>query len=449
MALSPSRLCHHVCVVRHPLEPAALAVPAAPGWALPGFAMAPIHPGDAGAVNRRLRETASVEATVLRTLGHTFDPGRRESEWIHEMELAAPPRPEARWLGAGEVARLPMAERHREILTDWLGRSCDDDVDGGRPWQRSGWRRRAVAWVEATLAGHGLGPVGTVEQVRAWETSCVLRLQAGPVAYYLKAVPPRLERELRLTATLAHEHPRSIPRVVAVDLTEPWMLSQASAHPSLEEVTDVAAWERAAARYGTLQAAWAGRGDDVLALGCEDRRLGRLGEQIAACLADEAAMLVGEPDGLTAGEATALPALADESAALCDRLASFGIPDALDHGDLWGANVLAAPEPLFIDWEDAALSHPFFSLFLLVLGAEESLAGFPDVPATLREAYLASWAGRAPDYRLREAFAVAQRLAPLRYAVSFRDFLASTDRVSWELRGFLPYYARLALASRE
>jgi hypothetical protein len=97
-----------------------------------------------------------------------------------------------------------------------------------------------------------------VEQVRAWETSAVLRLETPGGAYYLKSVPRHLERELRLTAALASEHSRSIPPLVAIDLDERWMPSEASVHPPLDEVIDLAAWERAAARYGALQPAMGG-----------------------------------------------------------------------------------------------------------------------------------------------------------------------------------------------
>ena len=104
---------------------------------------------------------------------------------------------------------------------------------------------------------------------------------------------------------------------------------------------------------------------------------------------------------------------------------------------------------MIIDWEDAALAHPFFSpsLLLLSLDHTEALAHVPDARARIREAYLAPWraAGPArawPAGRLETAFDLAQRLAMLYYAVQFRRFALPRIETSWEVRTFAPYFLR-------
>lgn len=125
----------------------------------------------------------------------------------------------------------------------------------------------------------------------------------------------------------------------------------------------------------------------------------------------------------------------------------------MEHGDLWGDNVIAAPDAcVLIDWEDAALAHPFWSpaLLLLSLDHTEALADVPDARARIREAYLAPWRAAGPTRawpagRLDAAFDLAQRLAMLYYAVQFRRFALPRIETSWEVREFAPFFLRRLL----
>src|SRR5262249_54726996 len=149
----------------------------------------------------------------------------------------------------------------------------------------------------------------------------------------------------------------------------------------------------------------------------------------------------------------------------------------LEHGDLWGENVVATPDAsVIIDWEEAALAHPFFTPSLLLLSLDETPV-FADVaaararireaylapwragdgptggwPADRREAYLAPWragdgpTGGWPADRLEAAFDLAQRVAMLHYAVQFRRLSLPRIETSWEVGTFVPYFARRLLA---
>ena len=108
----------------------------------------------------------------------------------------------------------------------------------------------------------------------------------------------------------------------------------------------------------------------------------------------------------------------------------------------------AATGPVIIDWEDACLSHPFFGFWYLLASAD----GVDD-PAQardrIREAYLEPWTRYASTERLREVFGLAQRLAPLGFAITFRlEVLPALD-ASWELREFVPYFLRRLLTAWE
>jgi hypothetical protein len=116
-------------------------------------------------------------------------------------------------------------------------------------------------------------------------------------------------------------------------------------------------------------------------------------------------------------------------------------------------NVIAGTrDSVFIDWEDACLSHPFFSAFLLLASLHHTgaLAEVPDANGRIRAAYLAPWrewaaaSGMAVD-RIERAFSLAKQLAPVHYAVHFRRFSLPLIETSWEVRAFAPLFIRALL----
>src|SRR5262249_6796793 len=147
------------------------------------------------------------------------------------------------------------------------------------------------------------------------------------------------------------------------------LLLGACAGRSLETVGDVAAWAAAARRYGELQVACMSRIVDLRRAGCTDRRLEALpaaGAQLASDAGLEGGSMAGDGPGsaaLSDAELARFHAAVPRLAARCAELAAFGIPDTLEHGDLWPGNVyVAGATSAIIDWEDAAIAHPFLSL---------------------------------------------------------------------------------------
>ena len=49
--------------------------------------------------------------------------------------------------------------------------------------------------------------------------------------------------------------------------------------------------------------------------------------------------------------------------AACHELAASGVPDSLEHGDLSADEViLGEMGPVFLDWSDGSITHPFLSV---------------------------------------------------------------------------------------
>jgi hypothetical protein len=262
--------------------------------------------------------------------------------------------------------------------------------------------------------------------------------------FYFKAVPQSLTREPVVTQYLAQRHPQHLSEVIAVEPQRRWFLMQAAQGSTLGDCAELSYWERVADTYARLQLQWTERTEELLALGCPKRTLGMLEQEIDPLLADTPVLLPGEPEGLSLAEIAWLRSRASHFRAMCHELALYAVPFSLDHGDLWAGNIIASEDgPIFIDWDEAALQHPFFSFSELLLSASfnESLAQLPEARTCIRDAYLGSWTKYEPMERLISAFEISQQLAALHFAVNYRRWLALTE-TTWELGELVPFFLK-------
>ncbi len=434
-------------VLAHPAHRAVLLQEGPSGWALPLVEMEAGHPGDVAKLVQGVRDAFDLDVRVRGCLRHDFDPVTRVAQWVREVEghgqnWTLPPT--ARWIGAGELESLTLAcPEHGPLLTEWLaGR-----LPARAPWEHRGWLDHAVAWSQSALARYGAGTIEDVTQVRAWEFSSVLRLTAGGRPYFLKAVPAGRAREMRMTRRIAERWPHLVAPVIATDLDRAWMLMAGVEGPALEDVQDLRRWEAAARAYAELQIGWIDHGTELLALGASDLRPARLAHEIDASLADESTLAPGLRRDLRRAEIEALRRLSPALQRGCADLQGRAIPNTLEHADLWASNIIDTDSgPVIIDWEDACLSHPFFSLWYL-LQSSDWLDPRPTTRGRIRDAYLEPWARYGSPGELRATFDLAQRLAPLSAAVTFRLDVVPLLDASWELREFVPFFLRHLLAA--
>jgi len=179
--------------------------------------------------------------------------------------------------------------------------------------------------------------------------------------------------------------------------------------------------------YARVQIACEDEVDALLAAGLPDRRLPTLPGAYDDLLA--------QLDGVDAR----LPE-AGEIADLCDRLGAFGIRETVQHDDLHDGQVfLGAGVHQVLDWGDACVSHPFFTLAVtlegvIAWGVDDVQGSEPTEP--YRDAYLEPF--RA--YDTSELLALAQtarRLGWLCRALNSRLSQPSDESTMLRLRMFL------------
>ncbi len=293
-------------------------------------------------------------------------------------------------------------------------------------WNEPGWRDDVSAWIHTRLTRQGRSVVGRLDpfHVRPWST--VWRVPTARGDVYFKACAPGLSHEAAVTAALARWRPELLPPLLAVDERRGWLLLGDAGdrlREALEppEVPDH--WRRLLPRYAALQIELADRLPTLLGLGVPDRRLARLPDHYQALLAERQLLGLDRPDGLSPAAHARLRALGPHFAGLCRRLAGFGLPETLNHGDLHDGNIFwQAEDHRIVDWGDCQIGHPFFTLTVSLRHLAWRLdlpAGAPQL-AWVRPDYLEAWIRFAPRSGLNEALDLALRIGAVNQALTWR-----------------------------
>jgi hypothetical protein len=263
----------------------------------------------------------------------------------------------------------------------------------------------------------------------------VIRVPTEVGNVFFKAVAFPLRHEAALTELLGSRRPDCIPPPLAVDRERGWMLSEDGGRTLRELIgveRDLSRWNDVLPLYASVQIDLAADVAELLALGVPDFRLGTLPEKVEAVL-DE---IVGLPDEERRRLVGSLPWVREA----CDQLASAGIPETIQHDDLHDAQVFVRDgRYLVLDWGDACVSHPFFSLAVtldgvIAWGVDDVENSEPTEP--FRDAYLEPFRRRTTG-DLIALSATARRLGWLCRAVNSRLSQPSDESTLLRLGMFL------------
>ncbi|MGH3361375.1 MAG: phosphotransferase [Nocardioides sp.] len=344
-------------------------------------------------------------------------------------------RSDATWWPLDDVATLAVSDETRAGLLRTLG-ECEEGApdDGRAAWFRRGWLDAVHAWVDDVFPLLGIEPRGPAEHVKIWSLSAVLRhpvVRAGiEQDVWFKATCDGFHSEPALTQAICGLAPDLTPRVLAVDGERAWMLMEPI--PTAHEDTDPAHAPAIAQALARLQLDTLDQHDALRSAGAPDR--GRDGT-----LAWLHTVLRGSVERHLMTDEQHAAALAIEPW-LVDRVEQFwshGLPDTLAHGDLHLGNVAwVGDRPVFFDWTDACLTHPFLDACHLADSAADG-AG-PDqadeAAAAVWSAYLAPWRAAFPDVDLEPVRAQVEVAELVFQMISYEQiYRAQPETARWEL----------------
>lgn len=342
----------------------------------------------------------------------------------------------AAWHPLDELAALGVsdegAEAIRRILREWREGPPED---GRAAWFRPGWKDAVEAWVEEVLPQHGYARRGDVEAVKVWSLSAVLRF---PVVrdgegsdLWFKATCDGFHAEPALTQAVCQLEPDLMPRVLAVEPDHAWMLMEtiddAGDGVDPARAADVA---RALAR---LQLETLDRLDVLRAAGAPDRGLTQTLAWLHTVVHESVELPQMTPEQRAAAEEIE-PVLAD----MLREFWSLGIPDALAHGDLHLGNVAwVVDRPVFFDWTDACVSHPFLDVRHLANDASRGGEDDEDKERRRRvvwDAYAEPWRAAYPDLDLDAAWEQSFLVDGVFQMISYEQiYRAQPESSRWEL----------------
>jgi hypothetical protein len=296
-------------------------------------------------------------------------------------------------------------------------------------WREPEFVTSAHAWIDARLAGLGRTRTGAVEQPHVTDWSTVMRVPTDGGTVWFKANEAAMTHEAAVLELVSSRSAGRVPPPLARDSGTGWMLLE-DAGPRLRDVIpeerSLARWLDVLEAYARVQLACEDDVDALLALGLPDRRLHTLPAAY---------------DELLAGLEDADPRLPgpERIEDLCRDLAAFGIPETVQHDDLHDGQVfLGTGTHQVLDWGDACVSHPFFTLAVTIEGViswgVDDEEGSEDLEPHLA-AYLGPY-GERYDGDLREAARLAMRLGWVCRAVN-GDLSQDPDRTHVRLRMFL------------
>jgi hypothetical protein len=226
-------------------------------------------------------------------------------------------------------------------------------------WQDPQWLAGAHAWIDEQVGRLGLTRTGELEQphVRLWST--VIRVPTAEGQVWFKANTESLRHEAALVDVVARRRPDAVPPLLALDRESGWML-MADAGETLADVMQregsLARWLDVLELYAGVQLDLAGDVDDLLALGVPDLRLAVLPEKYERLV---------EEVGAEKRFRDAAPLVRE----LTEEMASYGLPELVQHDDLHDHQVFVRDGAnLLMDWGDAIISQPFFTLAVTLTG---------------------------------------------------------------------------------
>ena len=354
----------------------------------------------------------------------------------------------SQWLGRARALSADFANPSiNQAVRAWFA-DLDSPSELRAPWEAIGWHDAACGWISDQLASLGFTIQDPIVQQRAWGLSCTMKISAEKGEVYFKATPPFMAHEGLAMQAVAERCPELLPPPLAIEPERGWLLMQDYGSDMLHECPDITRWEEALRLFSQAQVEQVERVQQWLSLNIPDRRLGRMVEMIDPLIASCSQMLTGGANGLSDAELGDLRSLSMPLKLMCARLADFGVPHTLVHGDLGGNILIRDGGYTFFDWTDVCISHPFFEMATISAAYfdESVLRDNPDADNRLRNAYLEPWTALMPMERLTDTFEASRPLGALHQAMTYMWILTNISAAARpELEGGLLHWIRQLL----
>jgi hypothetical protein len=341
---------------------------------------------------------------VMESIKHNDDPPK-ETCWVRRT---------------ASECQFDRALRDKEAIEESL-RELDSYVKEPKagPFGRPGWLRELFDWAQEQLSPLGLRVNESFRQFNASPTFSLIRLETSGPAVWFKATGEPNVHELPITLSLARLFPGYLPAILGVRPSWNSWLAEEPSNTTLDQISQISIWERAAKDFAELQIASIGKRSALMDAQCRDLRLPKLIDLIPLFLARMTEfMAVQEKQSPAPLALHEIDFLGEKLQEVISLLQDLGLPDTLGHIDLNPGNILVAPaRTVFLDWAEACVTSPFITFEYLAEHLRQSNFAGPDECKRTATAYRRPWQSFLSPDDLTRAMAVSPLIAAFTYAV--------------------------------
>jgi hypothetical protein len=312
-----------------------------------------------------------------------------------------------------EIASNELADEERATVL----RVIKGDADELGRFAQLGWLEKLLTRL-GSCNDRGTRPL--IRQLNQGIDFCLLSVtQATGDRVWFKAVGEPNACEYALTIELARRFPGCMPKILAtIPEWNGWITQDAGGVP-LNESASIDQCERALSALAVMQKGMINDVSSLSALGAKDWTYARISMlarpffQEALCAMQAQTSVKSKP--LSDAELFQLQS-ATESA--LDEFMNTGIPETLLHGDIGHGNAIATcGGPVFLDWAETCIGHPFLSAEHLLADLARSNPMFNAIQPALRSHYAAHWREFVRPEELKKVTELAPAIGAFAYAL--------------------------------
>ena len=281
-----------------------------------------------------------------------------------------------------------------------------------------------LGWLEKLLIKLGScndrGTRPLIRQLNQGTNFCLLSVtQATGDRVWFKAVGEPNTCEYALTTDLARRFPACLPKIlVTIPEWNGWIMQDVRGVP-LNESASIDQCEQALTALAIMQKEMINDVYSLSALGAKDLTYARI-SMLARPFFEEALCAMQTQTSVKSKPLSDrdLFQLQNATESALDEFMNTGIPETLLHGDIGHGNVIATSEgPVFLDWAETCIGHPFLSAEHLVADLARSNPMFSAIQPVLRSHYAAYWGEFARPEELKKVTALAPAIGAFAYAL--------------------------------
>lgn len=223
-----------------------------------------------------------------------------------------------------------------------------------------------LVWAEEYLATDGKTKTINSKKILQTSYSTVYKIQTEHRDFYLKRIPDDLFSEPDVINFLNTTNCRHVPKFVAKNESLNCFLMTSCGDESLRHLfkgkLEISQMKIGINNFTQIQRSLEDKIPEMLSIQIPDWRLKKFPLLYSQLIQQDTLLL---SDGMTEQEINQLQDLQDVCSSLCNELLNFAIPETINHNDFQENNMIldkATGNISIIDWGEAVITHPFFSL---------------------------------------------------------------------------------------